>query len=56
MGYIIDKIRSLFCRHEWECLMERCPVYGTEFDRTPSYHKWVYVCKKCKRKKTIKSI
>lgn len=55
MGWLIDKIRSWFCKHEWECLMEKCPVYDTYYDSRPSYHKWVYVCKKCKRRKIVKS-
>ena len=54
MGYIIDIIRSWFCKHEWECLMSKVAVYDDNYSR-PSYHKWVYVCKKCKRKKIIKS-
>jgi len=55
MGYIIDIIRSWFCKHEWECLMEKVPVYDSYYDSIPSYHKWVYVCKKCKRRKIVKS-
>lgn len=55
MGYIIDLVRSWFCKHEWECLMSDVAVYGDAFDTRPSYHKWVYACKKCKRKKIIKS-
>ena len=55
MGWLIDTIRSWFCKHEWECLMEDVPVFG-EFSRSiPICHKWLYVCKKCKRKKIIKS-
>lgn len=54
MGYIIDIIRSWFCKHEWECL-SNIAVYRDNFDSIPLYHKWVYVCKKCKRKKIIKS-
>ncbi len=56
MGWLIDEIRSWFCKHEWECLMEKIPVYDSAYSTTiPHYHKWVYVCKKCKRKKIIKS-
>ena len=55
MGWLIDKIRSWFCKHEWECLMAKVPVYEDAYDRIPSYHKWVYVCKKCKRRKIVKS-
>lgn len=55
MGVIIDKIRSWFCKHEWECLMDEIPVYDDFSGSRPAYHKWVYVCKKCMRKKIIKS-
>lgn len=54
MGWLIDKIRSWFCKHEWECLMEKVPVYGTDFEQYPTHYKWIYACKKCKRKKIIK--
>jgi hypothetical protein len=55
MGYIIDIIRSWFCNHEWECLMEKAPVYEDFYTNYPAYFQWVYVCKKCKRTKIIKS-
>jgi hypothetical protein len=55
MRQIIDYIRSWFCRHEWECLMECVPVYEDAFAIRPSYYKWLYVCKKCKHKKIVKS-
>ena len=55
MGWLIDTIRSWFCKHEWECLMKAAPVYDTAWDRMPTYYKWVYVCKKCKRRKIVKS-
>ena len=60
MGVLIDKIRSLFCKHEWECLVWGQPVYETIFGHPyelryakPSYHQWIYVCKKCMKKKKI---
>lgn len=55
MGWIIDKARSWFCKHEWECLMEESPVFYNEWSKIPLYYRWVYVCKKCKRKKIINS-
>lgn len=55
MGYLIDKIRSWFCKHEWECVMEAAPVYEDFFVKMPAYFKWVYVCKKCKCRKIVKS-
>lgn len=54
MGWLIDKIRSWFCKHEWECLMEEVPVYGSSLEQYPIHYKWIYVCKKCKRKKIVK--
>ena len=59
MGKLIDAIRSWFCKHEWECLMDGVAVY-IEFSSVgpysrPVYYKWVYVCKKCGRKKVITS-
>lgn len=57
MGWLIDKIRSWFCKHEWECLVDKEPVYYYPFTKTvnPEYYKWVYVCKKCKKMKRIKA-
>ena len=54
MGVIIDKIRSWFCKHEWECLSQ-IRIYNYANNDIPCGYKWVYVCKKCMRKKTIKS-
>lgn len=59
MGWLIDKIHSWFCKHEFECIVEGQPVYETMFGHPaelrlgPSYHQWIYVCKKCGRKKKI---
>ena len=56
MGWLIDKIREWFCKHEWECLVERQPIYESYTAATrgiPNRHQWVYVCKKCKRVKKI---
>ena len=54
MVFIIDKIRSWFCKHEWECLSQ-ISVYDSSFSDTPCGYKWIYVCKKCMRQKVIKS-
>lgn len=56
MGCLIDKIRSWFCKHEWECLIEKQPVYivGDNGRRDyPQYYQWIYVCKKCGCRKKI---
>ena len=53
MGWLIDKIRSWFCKHEYELLYE-CDVWDIH-PEYPAYHKWIYVCKKCGRKRIIRS-
>lgn len=52
MSQLIDKIRSWFCKHEWECISSN-DVYKYEEDKYPIYHKWIYICKKCGRKRKI---
>lgn len=57
MGWLIDKIRTWFCKHEYECLLSMVPVYDYSFEK-PDYldhYEWVYVCKKCKKVKRIKA-
>ena len=59
MGKLIDVIRSWFCEHEWECLVDGVAVYS-EFSAVgpysmPAYYEWLYVCKKCGKIKRIKS-
>ena len=54
MRWLINYIRSCFCEHEWETLLDGCKVWGS-CKTYPDYHKWVYCCKKCKLKKVIKS-
>ena len=55
MGWLIDKIRSWFCKHEWECLVDRGAVYNRANQKYPSYYQWLYVCKKCGKKRRITS-
>ena len=56
MGWLIDKIREWFCEHEWECLVDGCAVWSDNpLAKYPRCYKWVYVCKKCKRKKVVTS-
>lgn len=52
MRWLIDYIRSCFCKHEWEKLHETKVYSNTDyFGRTiePVYigNKWTYRCKKC---------
>lgn len=54
MRWLINYIRSCFCKHEWECLASNVNVFEGNGD-LPAYHKWVYRCKKCGYSKTIKS-
>ena len=55
MGWIIDYVRSCFCKHEWECLQEKVKVFSSSSDKMPSHYEWVYRCKKCCRKKIIRT-
>ena len=56
MWKIIDYIRSCFCKHDWE-LVRDAIVYDNTFEVShglPKGHKYVYICKKCKRMKVLK--
>ena len=56
MKWLINYIRSCFCKHEWECLQNNIPVYDSDVSlKIPTYHKWIYRCKKCGCKNEIKS-
>jgi len=46
MRTLINYIRSCFCKHEWQCLIEKCPVYASEHEN-PIRYIWVYRCVKC---------
>lgn len=45
MRWLINYIRSCFCKHEWE-LLDTSEVWG-ESSRYPVRRQWVYRCKKC---------
>lgn len=51
MRWLINYIRSRFCKHDWE-LLEKANVYldGNNTD-IKDYSKWIYRCKKCGCKK-----
>lgn len=53
MSWLIDKVRSWFCKHEWE-LLQKTNVYNNIQSGIPSEFEWVYVCKKCIKRKIIK--
>ena len=46
MLWLINYIRSCFCKHEWECLANDLGRYkkGQGF---PYEQIWIYRCKKC---------
>jgi hypothetical protein len=51
---LVSYFRSLFCKHEWECLQDNEMIYQ-EIYENPLRHVWVYKCKKCGYKKQITS-
>lgn len=54
MRWLINYIRSCFCKHDWECLQSEIPVYLDEC-KIPVRYEWVYRCKKCGCKNIIKN-
>ena len=48
MRWLINYIRSCFCKHEWE-LLDRSSVYGfgDTRDSIPMGTQWTYRCEKC---------
>ena len=47
MRKLINYIRSCFCKHDWECLIDKSPVYQGELSKRPVQLIWLYRCKKC---------
>ncbi len=45
MRWLINYIRSLFCKHEWEFL--RKVEFYEDCNTMPSKHLIMYCCKKC---------
>lgn len=52
MRWLINYIRSCFCKHEWECLQENTPVYADGY-KNPVRYIWICRCKKCGCKNRI---
>lgn len=52
MRWSIDYIRSCFCKHEWE-LLQKTRIFEKGYE-IPVNYEWVYRCKKCCCKKTIR--
>ena len=55
MRWLVNYIRSCFCKHEWEYLQNRIAVYTNTYSDIPEYYQWIYRCKKCGCKNIIKS-
>ena len=51
MSWIIDYVRSCFCKHEWE-IVDRVKVLENSEDSMPVGKKWTVYCKKCGSFKT----
>lgn len=49
---VVEIIRRLFCRHEWQ-LKHKLAIYEDKGE-LPICYKDVYVCEKCLRKRFIK--
>lgn len=50
----MDFIRRLLCKHEWIDISGEIKVYRNYSDIMPLYHKRLFVCKKCLKKRKIK--
>ena len=45
MRWLINYIRSCFCKHDWE-LLDVAEIWG-DYGKYPKRRQWVYRCKKC---------
>lgn len=54
MRWLVNYIRSCFCKHDWELLLES-NVWNDTNDKYPIGTKWTYRCKKCGCFKTYKN-
>lgn len=52
MKWLINYIRSCFCKHEWECLIKDRPIYANGYNNPVKYI-WIYRCNKCGCKNKI---
>lgn len=55
MRWLINYIRSCFCKHDWECLENGISIWSDEKSKYPSAHQWTYRCKKCGWKNRIRT-
>lgn len=51
MRWLINYIRSCFCKHDWEMIFDA----RAEVDWNKVYHRKTYRCKKCGYSKAYKS-
>ena len=55
MRWLINYIRSCFCKHDWE-LLDKANVYMQEVSlEIPYERRWTYRCKKCGQSNVIKT-
>ena len=54
MKWIINYIRSCFCKHEWELLYHE-EAESSEYCWRTKKHQWIYRCNKCGCKNIIKN-
>ena len=54
MNWIINKIRVMFCVHDWELLQET-RMWDSVIDKYPYGTKWTYRCKKCGKMNIVKN-
>lgn len=54
MRWLINYIRSCFCKHEWE-LLSHSVAENPRYSWLLKDEKWIYMCKKCGCKNVIES-
>ena len=54
LRWLINYIRSCFCKHDWE-LLEKTSVWDSTVAKYPIGTKWIYRCKKCGHSKKYKN-
>lgn len=54
MRWLINYIRSCFCKHDWE-LIKHEEAYNPEYSWLTKRHDWIYRCKKCGYMKTYRN-
>lgn len=51
---MIDFIKRLFCKHEFEDVSGQVAVWTTGYEKYPIRYERTFVCKKCLKKRKIK--